>query len=186
MHTYIPMKPHSTGHPVGGGYKCGACGLEGLAYGEPHYRSGDGSSSQTCEPAVPAVTAQNHPQHAYAGKPILARPSIGPGMGHILERRGEDKTWRVADLGPPMEDAAAPATEPLREGVPSREEYAAAGYDPATYDERFPIDVDQAQAPGAPTSDFPAGVVPPSLVPASQHVQGGEMSTKTVADEELV
>lgn len=167
MHTYIPLKPHSTGHPVGGGYKCGACGLEGLAYGEPHYRSGDGSSSQICEPAVPAMLTNNHPQRAFAGKPITARPAIGPGMGNILEHRESDGVWRATDLGPPMEDYTVPATS-----------------EPGVIDETTPID--QAQVPGAPASDFPAGAVPPSPVPASQNTQGGAMSTTTVADEELV
>lgn len=185
MHTYIPLKPHSTGHPVGGGYKCGACGLEGLAYGEPHYRSGDGSSSQICEPPVPAVLATNHPQRSFAGQKVLARPSIGPGNGHLLERRGDDGAWSLADLGPPMEDFTVPTTEPRREGVPTREEYEAAGYDPAGYDERFPID--QPAVPGAPTNDIPPEAVPPQPVPNAQNTQGGgALETKSVADEELV
>jgi hypothetical protein len=44
---YFLTKPDPlTGEPVGGGYKCGACGLEGLTYGEPHYAF----AGHLCEP----------------------------------------------------------------------------------------------------------------------------------------
>jgi hypothetical protein len=125
MHLYIPLKPHSTGHPVGGGYQCGACGLQGLEYGEPHYRSGDGSSSTVCEPAVPAEVTANHPQTAYAGDPITARAAIGPGMGSILERRGDDGVWSAADLGPPV-------AAPVEDEVAALEEQETTGYDLTT------------------------------------------------------
>lgn len=190
MQVYVPMRPHLTGHPQGGGYRCGACGLEGLAYGEPHYRSGDGSSSKVCEPAVQTV-AQGHPQTSYVGKGVRARSAIGLGNGHLLERRHDDGSWKLADLGPPVAasaptlidadntleqphvpgeptNQATPGAVPVTQApvlpdvstqgggalttgatpprVPTREEYAAAGYDPSTYDRSFGIpSADQVQ-----------------------------------------
>lgn len=43
---YTALRPDADGNPIGGGYSCGACGLEGLAFGEPHYRA----SGVICEP----------------------------------------------------------------------------------------------------------------------------------------
>ena len=33
---FIPMRPDDDGNPIDGGYKCSACGLEGLRNNEPH------------------------------------------------------------------------------------------------------------------------------------------------------
>jgi hypothetical protein len=122
MQIYIPLKPHATGHPQGGGYQCGACGLQGLQYGEPHYRSGDGSSSMVCEPAVPTELVANHPQAQFAGKSILARAAIGLGLGALLERRNDLGAWKKVDLGPPLVNVprtdvttTPPVAEPLVE-----------------------------------------------------------------------
>ncbi len=44
---YFVTKPDPlTGEPVGGGYTCGACGLEGLTCGEPHIAF----AGHICEP----------------------------------------------------------------------------------------------------------------------------------------
>lgn len=204
MHIYLPLRPHATGHPQGGGYQCGACGLAGLAYGEPHYRHGDGSSSQVCEDAVPANATPNHPQYAFSGKGIRARASIGLGYGHVLERRDDDGVWRPADLGPPQTfaqptaeveqnepDAIEPETvdpenvQPTRavtDGaigepgrIPTRDEYVAAGYSPETYEQRFGRN--PAKIPLAPITAPPIELEPPAVPNSTERPIGTETQT---------
>jgi hypothetical protein len=190
VHIYLPTRPHATGHRQGRGYQCGACGLQGLAYGEPHYRHGDGSSTQVCEPAVPDVLTQGHPQAEWAGKDIEARAAVGPGQGAILERL-DGGTWKPVDLGPPLVDYTATPTpdvpevnteeNPAPAYIPTREEYLAAGYSDEQYDARFidgvdmwatPKTADQPSLPGEPTNDFPPGGVPNTQVPPAQMTDG--------------
>lgn len=105
MHVYIPLKPHESGHPQGGGYKCGACGLEGLSAGEPHYRS----TGIVCEPAVSGL-APTHPQYAFSGHPIRVRANPIQGSGHLLERQNDAGEWTYDDLQPKVNgEAPAPS-----------------------------------------------------------------------------
>ena len=100
MNTYTVMRPHESGHPQGGGYKCGVCCLEGLLFGEPHFRSGiSGDSTTVCEPPVPETFADGHPQAVFRGKEIAARSKPGPGQGHLLERF-DGTAWTYDDLQP--------------------------------------------------------------------------------------
>lgn len=76
MHVYIPLRPDEYGRMYGGGYKCGACGLEGLENGEPH----TSAAGRLCEPPPPADIPDDHPQAKFIGKPVTARADSGNGQ----------------------------------------------------------------------------------------------------------
>lgn len=121
-HQYTVLRPDANGNPIGGGYKCGACGLEGLTYGEPHYSAvglvcephPEGKEITTFAPAGPGMAGAPAVRSA-AGAPI-GGANVNPALAaDIAKLKPEDQTQLHEMVRTRLESYSHPANPRARE-----------------------------------------------------------------------